>query len=59
MALLVGLPESTLMDESGDSIVDITPPWFSTLIYHFGDDGLGSETYLTPLDMIITFMFQL
>jgi hypothetical protein len=25
-----------LMDESEFSPVDIIPPWFSTLIYHFG-----------------------
>jgi hypothetical protein len=38
MALLVSLPESALMDESGVSSVDIIPPWFSMLIYHLGDE---------------------
>jgi hypothetical protein len=32
MVLLVGLPESVLMDESGFSSVDIIPPWLSELI---------------------------
>jgi hypothetical protein len=38
MALLVGLPESTLMDESSFPLVKITAPWCSMLIYHLGDE---------------------
>jgi len=33
MILLVGLPESALVEESGVFPVDIIPPWFSVLIY--------------------------
>jgi hypothetical protein len=36
MALLVGLPESALVDESGISPVHTIPQWFSMLMYHLG-----------------------
>jgi hypothetical protein len=34
MVLLIGLPESALVNETGFSPVYIMPPWFSTLTYH-------------------------
>jgi hypothetical protein len=37
MALLAGLPVSTLVDKKGFSLVDIILPWFSMLIYHLGN----------------------
>jgi hypothetical protein len=36
MALLVGLPESALVVESGFFPVIVIPPWFFMLIYHLG-----------------------
>jgi quinol-cytochrome oxidoreductase complex cytochrome b subunit len=49
MTLLVELPESALVDESGVSPVDIVPPWFSMFMYHLGMNnwpvvGRSSET---------------
>jgi hypothetical protein len=38
MVLLVGLPESVLVNESGVSPVGIIPPQFSKLIYHLKDE---------------------
>jgi hypothetical protein len=45
MAVLAGLPESVLVDESGVSLIDIIPPWFS--IWEMNNrpvDGRSSET---------------
>jgi hypothetical protein len=38
MALVVGLPDSALVDEPGVFLDDVTPPWFSLLICHLWDE---------------------
>jgi hypothetical protein len=38
MALLVGLPERALVDESGLFPSRHHPSWFPMLIYHLGDE---------------------
>jgi hypothetical protein len=42
---------TALVDKSGLFPVDITPPWFSMLIYHLGDEHLvaaAQRLSLTP-----------
>jgi hypothetical protein len=38
MALLVGLPGKVLQDGTGDFLSQHHPSWFSTLMYHVGDE---------------------
>jgi hypothetical protein len=38
MALVIGLPESAVVEESGVFPSQHYPSWFSMLVYHLGDE---------------------
>jgi hypothetical protein len=49
MALLVGLPESALVDESQVFPSRHHPLWFSMLIYHLGMNNTPVDGYMSKM----------